>query len=189
MKNIVRLLSATTLRGATIGATIEVQVTPGIGIHMVGLADTHVKESLLRIVTALQSCGYHIPGKKIVINIKRDASYVRRQHGEGNGWFDLPIALGILLASGQIKANEEEVSKTIFAGELRLDGKVAHPESSGFLHPADAARAVSWRFRDEYSVWGWGCNFRGGDTWLEVEDLKDAIELLENTIDEKEDEE
>lgn len=187
MKNIVRLLSASTLRGATIGATIEVQVTPGIGIHMVGLADVHVKESLLRIVTALQGCGYNIPGKKIIINIKRDASYVRRQHGEGNGWFDLPIALGILLASGQIRANEEEVAKTIFAGELRLDGKVVHPESSGFLHPADAARAVSWRFRDEYSVWGWECDYRGGDTWLEVKDLKDVVELLENTIDEKED--
>ena len=49
--------------------TVEVDMTPGIGIHLCGLADVAVKESLLRTVTALQSLGYHIPGKKIVINL------------------------------------------------------------------------------------------------------------------------
>ena len=49
--------------------TVEVEVTLGIGIHLVGLADAAVKESLLRTVTALQALGFHIPGKKIVINL------------------------------------------------------------------------------------------------------------------------
>ena len=49
--------------------TVEVDITPGIGIHLVGMADIAVKESLLRTITALQSLGYHIPGKKIVINL------------------------------------------------------------------------------------------------------------------------
>ena len=44
-------------------------VTQGIGIHLVGLADAAVKESLLRTVTALQAFGYRIPGKKIIINL------------------------------------------------------------------------------------------------------------------------
>lgn len=48
---------------------VEVKIDRGIGIHLVGLADAAVKESLLRTVTALQSMDFHIPGKKIVINL------------------------------------------------------------------------------------------------------------------------
>ena len=49
--------------------TVEVDISSGIGIHLVGLADAAVKESLLRTITALRSVGYRIPGKKIVINL------------------------------------------------------------------------------------------------------------------------
>ena len=49
--------------------TVEVEITLGIGIHLVGLADAAVKESLLRTVTALQAMGFHIPGKKITISL------------------------------------------------------------------------------------------------------------------------
>jgi len=52
-----------------IPVTVEVNITLGIGIHLVGLADAAVKESLLRTVTALQALGFHIPGKKIVNNL------------------------------------------------------------------------------------------------------------------------
>lgn len=52
-----------------IPVTVEVDVTKGIGIHLVGLADAAVKESLLRTITAMQTLGYHVPGKKIVINL------------------------------------------------------------------------------------------------------------------------
>ena len=48
---------------------VEVDIVPGIGIHLVGLADTAVKESLLRTVTALQALDYKIPGRKIVNNL------------------------------------------------------------------------------------------------------------------------
>ena len=75
--------------------TVEVDVTRGIGIHLVGLADVAVKESLLRTVTALQALGFHIPGRKIVINLAP-----ADMHKNGGG-YDLPIALGILAASGQ----------------------------------------------------------------------------------------
>jgi hypothetical protein len=49
--------------------TVEVDITLGIGIHLCGLADAAVKESLLRTVTALQAKGFRIPGKKIVNNL------------------------------------------------------------------------------------------------------------------------
>ena len=74
---------------------IEVEIGLGIGIHLVGLADAAVKESLLRTVTALQAKGFHIPGKKIVINLAP-----ADMHKQGSG-YDVPIALGIIAASDQ----------------------------------------------------------------------------------------
>ncbi|MCI1639780.1 MAG: YifB family Mg chelatase-like AAA ATPase [Bacteroidales bacterium] len=96
--------------------TIEVDISSGIGIHLVGLADIAVKESLLRTMTALQTLGYRIPGKKIVINLAP-----ADMHKNGSG-YDLPIALGIIAASGQ-----EElpfISDYIIMGELGLDGSL-----------------------------------------------------------------
>ena len=180
------LATATTFRGQTIRGLVEVSITPGIGINLVGLADVAVKESLLRVVTALQAQGYHFPGKKVVINLHRDPQFSRRVHGmDDGGWFDLPIALGILLASGQVKASKKELDETIFVGRLNLDGRIVAP-ASGFLHDADAARAVSWAYRDEQSVWGWDTGNNGGDTWLDVKDLKDAVELLESALNDEE---
>lgn len=49
--------------------TVELNIERGIGIHLCGLADIAVKESLLRTTTALESLGFRIPGKKIVINL------------------------------------------------------------------------------------------------------------------------
>ena len=76
--------------------TVEVDITTGIGIHLVGLADAAVKESLLRTITALQSMGFRIPGRKIVINLAP-----ADMHKKGSG-YDVPIALGIIAASGQL---------------------------------------------------------------------------------------
>ncbi|MGM9788082.1 MAG: YifB family Mg chelatase-like AAA ATPase [Candidatus Cryptobacteroides sp.] len=96
--------------------TVEVDITPGIGIHLCGLGDAAVKESLLRIVTALQSLGYHVPGKKIVINLAP-----AHLHKNGSG-YDLPIAIGIVAASSQKLL--PLVSQTLIMGELGLDGSV-----------------------------------------------------------------
>ena len=49
--------------------TVETDIDHGIGIHLVGLADAAVKESLLRTVTAMETLGFRVPGKKIVINL------------------------------------------------------------------------------------------------------------------------
>ena len=95
---------------------VEVDVATGIGIHLVGLADAAIKESLLRIVTSLQTLGFRIPGRKIVINLAP-----ADMHKKGSG-YDLPIALGIIAASGQ--RNLPLLDKFLIMGELGLDGTV-----------------------------------------------------------------
>ena len=98
--------------------TVEVEISLGIGIHLVGLADAAVKESLLRTVTALQSKGFRIPGKKIVINLAP-----ADLHKQGSG-YDLPIALGIIAASDQRIL--PGLDKYLVMGELGLDGSIRY---------------------------------------------------------------
>lgn len=96
--------------------TVEVSIESGVNFHLVGLPDNAVKESQQRIDSALKYNNYRIPGKKVVINMapadikKEGASY------------DLTIAIGILAASGQIKA--EGIEDYLIMGELSLDGSL-----------------------------------------------------------------
>ena len=83
---LINIMAAKCIGIEAVPVTVEVDVTSGIGIHLVGLADVAVKESLLRTVTALQSRGFRIPGKKIVINLAP-----ADVHKSGSG-YDLPIA-------------------------------------------------------------------------------------------------
>jgi magnesium chelatase family protein len=94
--------------------TVEVNTDKGIGYHLVGLPDNAIKESCFRIAAALKNNGLAMPGKKITINM---APADLRKEGSA---YDLTIAIGILVASGQIKA--EEVERYIIMGELSLDG-------------------------------------------------------------------
>ena len=96
--------------------TIEVNVDKGIGYHLVGLPDNAIKESNFRIAAALQNNGYKIPGKKLIINMS--PADMRK---EGSA-YDLPLAMGILTASNQIK--EDHIERYIIMGELSLDGTV-----------------------------------------------------------------
>jgi magnesium chelatase family protein len=96
--------------------TVEVNIDKGVGYHLVGLADSAVKESSYRIAAALKNNNYQLPGKKITINM---APADMRKEGSA---YDLTLAVGILAASGQIKAGE--VDKYIIMGELSLDGSL-----------------------------------------------------------------
>ena len=96
--------------------TVEIDIDRGVGIHLVGLADVAVKESLLRTTTALEALGFRIPGKRIVINL---APADLRKNGSG---YDLPIAIGIIAASEQ--RDLQLCSRYILMGELGLDGSV-----------------------------------------------------------------
>ena len=94
--------------------TIEVNVSKGINFYLVGLPDNAVKESQQRIDSAIKTNGYKYPGKKIVINMA--PADIRK---EGSA-YDLPLAIGVLAASNQIKSDELE--KYVLMGELSLDG-------------------------------------------------------------------
>ena len=96
--------------------TIEVHIHPGVGYHLVGLPDNAVKESNHRIAAALMECGYKLPGKRITINM---APADLRKEGSA---YDVPIALGILVASGQVKP--EHLDQWLIMGELSLDGSL-----------------------------------------------------------------
>ncbi|MBO7641243.1 MAG: magnesium chelatase, partial [Bacteroidales bacterium] len=101
-----------------IPVTIEIDINNGIGIHLVGLADAAVKESLLRTVTALHSKGFRVPGKKIVINLAP-----ADLHKKGSG-YDLPLALGIIAAS--VQAGLPDLDRYLIMGELGLDGSIRY---------------------------------------------------------------
>lgn len=129
---LVDILGAKCVGIEAVPVTVEVDITQGIGIHLVGMADVAVKESLLRTVTALQSLGFRIPGKKIVINL---APADVRKNGSG---YDLPIAVGILAASEQ--KTFPALDKYLVMGELGLDGSVR--EVQGALPFADLATTL-----------------------------------------------
>jgi len=112
--------------------TVEVNVDTGIGYHLVGLPDNAIKESNFRIAAALQNNGYKIPGKKIIINMS--PADLRK---EGSA-YDLTLAMGILAASNQIKADDLE--DFLIMGELSLDGN---------LQPIKGALPIAIKAREE----------------------------------------
>ncbi|MCT4592385.1 MAG: YifB family Mg chelatase-like AAA ATPase [Candidatus Gracilibacteria bacterium] len=98
---------------------VEVDLSNGLpSFTIVGLGDTAVQESRERIRSALKNSSMEFPMKKITANL---APADIKKTGPS---FDLPMAVGILLASSQIK--RQDFSKTIFIGELALEGKLRH---------------------------------------------------------------
>ena len=112
---LVRTYSCALMGVAAIPITIEVDIENGVNFYLVGLPDSAVKESQQRIDTALRCYNYRIPGKKIVINMA--PADIRK---EGSA-YDLTIAIGILIASEQIKG-VNKVEDYYIMGELSLDG-------------------------------------------------------------------
>ena len=96
--------------------TVEVNIDPGVGYHLVGLPDNAIRESNYRIASALSQIGYRIPGKKITINLS--PADLRKE----GACYDLPLALGILLASGQLSS--DILPNYLIMGELSLDGQL-----------------------------------------------------------------
>lgn len=96
--------------------TIEVSISAGNKYFMVGLPDNAVKESLQRVESAIHVSGFRMPRQKIVVNLA--PADIRK---EGSA-YDLPIAIGILAASGQIPS--EELENYFIMGELSLDGTI-----------------------------------------------------------------
>jgi magnesium chelatase family protein len=97
--------------------TVEVHLANGLpSFTIVGLPEAEVKESKDRVRAALQNCQFEFPVKRITVNL------APADLPKESGRFDLPIALGILAASGQIPS--EQLAEYEFAGELALTGEL-----------------------------------------------------------------
>lgn len=97
--------------------TVETDLLPGLpGLSLVGLPQQSVKESKERVKSALINSGYGFPGRKITVNL---SPADRRKEGSH---FDLPIAVGILCASGLLP--QEKVEDYAMMGELSLNGQL-----------------------------------------------------------------
>jgi magnesium chelatase family protein len=127
---------------------VEVSVDQGLKFFMSGLPDNAIKESQHRVESALKSSGFFMPRKKTVVNLA--PADIRK---EGSS-YDLPIALAILQASGQMTSSL--LDKYIIMGELALDGtlrpikgvlpiaiQARQEKFEGFLLPADNAREAA----------------------------------------------
>ena len=141
-------------------------------IIIVGLPDSAVRESKERVVAAIKNSGFEFPLKKITINLA--PADIKK---EGSA-FDLPIAIGILTANGIIPT--EAAEKTIFLGELSLDGSlrkikgvlpiVVEAKRIGFnriIVPANSVKEAS--IVDGVDVFG-------------IENLKDVVSFLNNEL-------
>ena len=103
--------------------TVEVDISQGLPVFdIVGLPNQSVKEARERVRAAIKNSGYEFPMRRIVVNL---APATIRKSSAG---LDLAIALGILIASGQIKGRKANISallnRCLFMGELALDGSL-----------------------------------------------------------------
>lgn len=113
--------------------TVEVSLTRGVQYHLTGLGDEAVRESRSRISAALQYSGFKFPVADITINL---APADLRKEGSS---FDLPLAVGILGANGDVP--ETHFKEFMFVGELSLDGS---------LQPIKGALPIAIRARTEH---------------------------------------
>ena len=110
-----RVLTATVVGIDGLFVEVEVDVSNGLPNFMiVGLANEEVKESRERVRSALKNSGLEFPAKRIVVNLA--PATVRKEGGS----FDLPIAVGLAAASGQVNLGQD--SEYLVLGELSLDG-------------------------------------------------------------------
>ncbi len=109
---------------------VEVDISQGLpAFSIVGLPDAAVQEAKERVRSAVRNSGHDFPLKRITVNL---APADLRKEGPA---YDLPIAVGILMASGQVPASD---NVAVYMGELSLDGQLRH--TSGVLPMVALAR-------------------------------------------------
>jgi len=123
-----------TVRGVeALPVEVQADITSGLPMFaIVGLADAAVQEARERVRSAIRAAGLEFPNARVVINL---APAPLRKHGTG---FDLPIALALLTATGQIPSSVAEGSTAV--GELALDGSV-RPVPGLLAHAYAAAKS------------------------------------------------
>lgn len=104
---------------------VEVDVGNGLpAFSVVGLANQSIREAKERIRSAIGHCGYQFPQKRITVNL---SPANRKKEGSH---FDLPIAVGLLMSTGQIAPEGDDLSDTALIGELTLDGRLEPVEGA-----------------------------------------------------------
>jgi len=114
-----KIFSATTIGIDAHLVEVEVDISFGlVQFYIVGLPDTAIKESSKRVLTSLKNSGFRLPAKRITVNL---APADLKKEGT---LFDLPIAIGILMANQFLEVPKDFINETIFLGELSLDGSI-----------------------------------------------------------------
>ncbi len=127
---------------------VEVHLANGLpSFQIVGLPEAEVKEARDRVRSAIQNCRFEFPARRVTVNL------APADLPKESGRFDLAIALGVLVASNQLKT--ESLDQYEFAGELALTGELrpvrgalamtyrAHADGRAFVLPADSAREAA----------------------------------------------
>jgi len=131
-----RVLSAALVGVEAALVGVEVDVTPGLpNFITVGLPDSAVRESRERVRTAIRNAGFAFPNERITVNL---APADLRKEGAS---FDLPIALGILIATGCIRGNG--LGSFAVVGELALDGQIQAVRGALAVSLACRRRAIA----------------------------------------------
>jgi len=140
------MINTRTVVGVTaLPVTVEVHLANGLpSFSTVGLPETAVKESKDRVRGAILNSGFEFPAKRITVNL------APADLPKTGGRFDLPIAIGILVASGQLP--NVDLNGYEMIGELALNGRLR--QVSGVLHmcrsPIDGLPEFSGSDRDEF---------------------------------------
>jgi magnesium chelatase family protein len=152
--------------------TIESDLTEMIpSFTIVGLPDGAVRESKERVLSAMKNCGYEFPLGKITINM---APADMKKEGSA---FDLPIAIGILMTSGQVSI--KSIDQYTILGELSLDGSVK--KVKGALSMAIRAREMGIKKMLVPRENAMEASVAEGVDIYPVDNLSDAISFLDNT--------
>ena len=113
--------------------TVNTELTPGIGIHIIGMDDILIRTFLLMTIRAMQNEEFRVPGKKICIVFDQEVKDYE------DNYFEFPAAVGIIVASGQ--ARLRELDKCILTGRLDSDGRLGDIPDP--LSPQEKALQVS----------------------------------------------
>ena len=151
--------------------TVEVSITRGIKYFIVGLADTALKESKQRIYTAIKNTQFHWPGQRITINL---APTTTRKFGT---LLELPIALGVLAASGQFPTDRLEAY--LIVGTLGLDGGVVPLEQPYQLLELAKRLGKKGVVLNTYSAQHTYLNERQHPALCVVRSLKEAVSFFQ----------
>ena len=160
--------------------TVEVHLANGLpAFNLVGLPDVEVRESRDRVRAAIQTGGFEFPARKLTVNL------APAEFPKESGRFDLPIAIGILVASGQLPA--ERLKGLEFAGELGLNGDL-RPVRGALAMAMAAAKSGNTLVLPKSSAVEASriksCNVLGASTLLEVAAFIAGKHTLETPVDE-----